>query len=113
MSYPSQWVFGLLLRRLRRQRQLSLQDVAAQLGISFQFLSQVERGLCSPSYAVLQRLARFYGLRLVVPGEAEALDLPRSRSGLRHEQTAPTLRARVTLGQNDISRTDAQRPAEH
>ena len=45
------------LRVLRRARGLSLEAIAARTGLSIGFLSQVERGLSSPSLKVLALLA--------------------------------------------------------
>ncbi|HEY0293729.1 MAG TPA: helix-turn-helix domain-containing protein [Bordetella sp.] len=53
---------GEQLRQLRKRQRRSLADVAAVCGISLGLLSQVERGLSSPSLKVLQALAREYGV---------------------------------------------------
>jgi transcriptional regulator with XRE-family HTH domain len=48
---------GEWLRTLRRRRQATLRTVADRAGLSESFLSQVERGVASPSVASLQRIA--------------------------------------------------------
>lgn len=48
---------GGRLRTIRRRRQATLRAVADRAGISESFLSQVERGVASPSVASLQRIA--------------------------------------------------------
>lgn len=48
---------GLTVRRLRRQRQLTLQDLSRQAGISIGMLSQMERGIAAPSLRSLLRVA--------------------------------------------------------
>ena len=48
---------GGRLRTIRRRRQATLRTVAERAGISESFLSQVERGVASPSVASLQRIA--------------------------------------------------------
>lgn len=53
---------GEQLRHLRKRQRRSLADVAGACGISLGLLSQVERGLSSPSIKVLQALAREYGV---------------------------------------------------
>ena len=53
---------GEQLRQLRKQRRRSLADVAAACGVSLGLLSQLERGLSSPSLKVLQALAHEYGV---------------------------------------------------
>lgn len=52
---------GAELRRLRAERGLSLQQVAAQSGFSVGFLSQAERGLSPLSIKALQDLAAVLG----------------------------------------------------
>jgi transcriptional regulator with XRE-family HTH domain len=48
---------GQRLRNLRRSRGLSLEAMASSTGLSIGFISQVERGLSSPSLRVLALLA--------------------------------------------------------
>jgi len=55
---------GTRLRALREQRGLSLRSVAEEAGVSESFLSQVERGIASPSIASLQRVAAALGTPL-------------------------------------------------
>lgn len=54
---PVDRAVGRRLRDLRRERGLSLEQVAARTGLSIGFVSQVERGLSSPSLRVLALLA--------------------------------------------------------
>ena len=51
---------GLRLRRLRKQRGVSLAEVAAAAEISIGFLSALERSQMSASVGTLRRLARYY-----------------------------------------------------
>lgn len=53
---------GSRLRDLRRSRELSLETVAMWTDLSIGFLSQVERGLSSPSLRVLATLADVLGV---------------------------------------------------
>ncbi len=53
---------GGRIRDLRRLRQLSLETVAAKTALSIGFLSQIERGLSSPSLRVLATLADVLGV---------------------------------------------------
>lgn len=53
---------GQRIRRLRHERALSLEGVAARTGLSVGFLSQIERGLSSPSLRVLATLADVLGV---------------------------------------------------
>ncbi|WP_375464345.1 cupin domain-containing protein [uncultured Methylobacterium sp.] len=54
---PVDVAVGRRLRALRQGRGLSLEKVAARTGLSIGFVSQVERGLSSPSLRVLALLA--------------------------------------------------------
>jgi transcriptional regulator with XRE-family HTH domain len=53
---------GQRIRDLRRARSLSLEAVAARTDLSIGFLSQIERGLSSPSLRVLATLADVFGV---------------------------------------------------
>ena len=53
-------VVGARLKRLRLQRKLTLQEVAQNVGLSYSFLSMLERGQTDVSIGRTQRLAAFY-----------------------------------------------------
>lgn len=53
---------GRRIRDLRRVRQFSLEGVASRTDLSIGFLSQIERGLSSPSLRVLATLADVLGV---------------------------------------------------
>jgi len=53
---------GRRIRELRRARQLSLETVVARTDLSIGFVSQIERGLSSPSLRVLATLADVLGV---------------------------------------------------
>src|SRR3954464_10731810 len=53
---------GRRIRDLRRIRQFSLETVASRTELSIGFLSQIERGLSSPSLRVLATLADVLGV---------------------------------------------------
>lgn len=55
---------GARIRRLRRTNELTLRELAQRAGVTESFLSQVERGVASPSVASLQRIARGLGLSI-------------------------------------------------
>lgn len=55
---------GQRIRGLRRSRGLTLRDLAHHAGVTESFLSQVERGVASPSIASVQRIARGLGLSI-------------------------------------------------
>jgi len=52
------------VRRFRRGAGLSLRTLAAQVGFSASFMSQVENGLVSPSIASLEKIASALGVTL-------------------------------------------------
>src|SRR3970040_747830 len=49
--------YGTAIERLRERRALSREDLARASGVSYSYLSEVERGLKRPSTDVLARLA--------------------------------------------------------
>jgi transcriptional regulator with XRE-family HTH domain len=55
---------GRTIHQFREERQLSLKDLAARSGLTQSFLSQVERGLTSPSVASLRKIAQAFGAPL-------------------------------------------------
>lgn len=55
---------GARLRVLRRERELSQKDLAAQCGLSLNAVSLIERDEISPNVATLQRLATALGVRM-------------------------------------------------
>jgi len=55
---------GERIRRIRTQRDLTLEKVAQGTGLTTSFLSQVERDAVSPSVESLQKLARALGTKV-------------------------------------------------
>lgn len=63
--------FGVALKSLRRERRLSLQEVASATGISASFLSIVENGKSDITLGRMMKLASFYDVHvsdLLPPG---------------------------------------------
>ena len=58
---PVEVDLGARIRSLRVARGETLRKLAAQAGVTESFLSQVERGVASPSIASVQRIARALG----------------------------------------------------
>ena len=56
---------GAQLRRVREHQDLLLRHVAAEVGTTVGYLSDIERGVRLPSLPVLLRLADTYGVLLV------------------------------------------------
>ncbi len=67
---------GRRLREVRRQRGVTLKQVAKAAGVTESFVSQVERGAANPSVATLRRITDFLGATIgslfVDSGDAEA-----------------------------------------
>ena len=96
---------GQRIRDLRRTRSLSLETVAAQTDLSIGFLSQIERGLSSPSLRVLATIADTLGVGIaglfgakagaegasdgVVTREGERAELKLWRTGISKQLLSP------------------------
>lgn len=52
--------FGQRLRALRQSRELTQAKLAERIDISVDYLSKIERGLASPSFAIIENLSRFF-----------------------------------------------------
>src|SRR5882757_9231766 len=68
---------GRRIRDLRRSKEMSLETVAARTELSIGFISQIERGLSSPSLRVLATLADVLGVGIAAlfgatPGDDSA-----------------------------------------
>lgn len=50
-------MFGRRLRQLRRQKGLSQAQLAEAIGVSPEFVSNMERGVNAPSFGTLERLS--------------------------------------------------------
>ncbi len=61
---PHRAPLGARLRRLRKERRLTLEEVAANSGLSTSFLSALERGSSGTTVATLHRLLGVYGTTL-------------------------------------------------
>ena len=55
--YPSASALGAIIRRQRELAALPMRQLAAAVGISNPYLSQIERGLRAPSEAVMNAIA--------------------------------------------------------
>jgi len=90
---PVEVALGARIRTLRRDAGMTLRQLADKAGFTESFLSQVERGVASPSIASVQRLAHGLGLSI---GELFA-EPPRSGRVVRRDErrrvTYPGLRA--------------------
>jgi transcriptional regulator with XRE-family HTH domain len=50
--------FGRRLRQLRRQKDMTQEQLAEAVGVSVEFLSNLERGINAPSFETLEKLAQ-------------------------------------------------------
>ncbi len=57
MSAPNNAQLGLAIRRLREERGLSIEGLAADVEMDRTYLSEIERGLGNPSWRVVGALA--------------------------------------------------------
>jgi len=90
---------GQQLRHLRKRQGLSLVQVAKACGVSLGLLSQIERGLSSPSVKIVSVLARHFGvsvdslLRGAGPGDsADAGNVARAGTHRRVDLDAKGIR---------------------
>jgi len=56
--------FGRRLRQLRRQKDLTQEQLAEAAEVSVDFISNVERGINAPSFESIERLAKALGVEL-------------------------------------------------
>jgi transcriptional regulator with XRE-family HTH domain len=102
---PMDLAVGRRIRELRRARALSLETVVARTDLSIGFVSQIERGLSSPSLRVLATLADVLGVGIaalfgatpggdgasggVVTREAQRAELKLWRTGISKQLLSP------------------------
>jgi len=58
-------IFGQILKKLRTEKGLSQEDFAANVGLHRTYISQLERGLKSPSLGVMAKISSELGITLV------------------------------------------------
>lgn len=85
---------GARIRHLRQLRGMTLRELAGSAGVTESFLSQVERGLASPSISSLRRIATSLGESIGSLFEPEVEPGVLVRSGDRRVIHYPGLRAR-------------------
>jgi transcriptional regulator with XRE-family HTH domain len=77
---PPEAAIGLRLRTLRRQRGLTLEQVATSAGLTRGFLSHLERGGTSASIGSLYRISEALGIEVASLFEPSGADLSRQDS---------------------------------
>lgn len=71
-SIPDSCGIGVRIRFMRRQRAMSLEELAGAAGLTKSFLSKLERGLSVPSIATALKLAASFGVSVgALLGEEE------------------------------------------
>lgn len=98
--------FGENLRQLRRARSLTQRDLGAKVGLSKAVVSKYETGMGYPSFDVLIRIARYFGVTtdyLLGATGSKTVDV----SGLTDSQTDMVLRLIAEF------RKDNQYPGEN
>jgi transcriptional regulator with XRE-family HTH domain len=74
LARPAAQEPGRVIRRRREERAISQQRLADASGVSRNYVSELERGLKSPSLRVVESLARVFGVRASeLVSEAESL----------------------------------------
>lgn len=105
-------LIGNKLRKLRRDRNLTQEEVAAHLGISFQAISKWERGEGYPDITLLPALANYFGVTvdsLLGMGEIAAREnydavnrqWEENRQAKRHRENVELMRAALKDYPND------------
>jgi transcriptional regulator with XRE-family HTH domain len=61
---PTPSELGSVIRRLRQERELSIESLAAAAGIHTTYLSGIERGRRNPSWIVIGALANALGVEI-------------------------------------------------
>lgn len=56
--------FGSIVVNLRKSKGLSQEDLAFELGLHRTYISQIERGIKSPSLRVIEKISSFFELQL-------------------------------------------------
>jgi len=60
----SEYNIGSKIRKLRKAKKLTLQDVATETGFSMALISQIENDNVSPPIATLSRIAKFFDVKI-------------------------------------------------
>jgi transcriptional regulator with XRE-family HTH domain len=77
---------GARIRALRQEKGLRLAEVAARTGLSIGYLSQIERGISSPSLRVLTTLAAPLGISYAELFRPAPADAPRDSVVVRRDE---------------------------
>lgn len=56
-------LFGKKLRTLRRANDMTQENLAEKIGVSVEFISNVERGINAPSFETLEKMANVFKVK--------------------------------------------------
>jgi transcriptional regulator with XRE-family HTH domain len=56
--------FGIVVANLRKSKGLSQEELAFELGLHRTYISQIERGIKSPSLRVIETISSFFEVQL-------------------------------------------------
>ena len=118
---------GSMIRRARKSRDMTLNDLAEKTGLSVSFLSQVERGIINPSINSLRKIALALSTPLssffdesqptkgpvVKKGERRVLINKDSRLVYQLLSSNESRRIELLLTRLDIGATSADSPMSH
>jgi transcriptional regulator with XRE-family HTH domain len=86
------------LRALRRQNQLSLEQLGQRTGLTKSYLSKLERAVSAPSISTILKLAQAYGLGVAQLIGSNDEDHDESISVVRRDEREPLVRHGDKLG---------------
>lgn len=93
-TVPKAPSLGPRLQEARKQRRLTLEQLAERSGISKSMLSQIERGLANPTVATLWNIAHALGLEIgSLIGTAESEVTPAAQVETMSANYTPTIRS--------------------
>lgn len=104
--------FGEKLRVARLVEKIALKDLATKCGLSYSYISQVERGEASPSLSALDRLAKALGKtvwELLRDESAEASSSNGQREVNTQEETRPVSKTLPSFMGSKIVRKNGRR----
>ena len=97
-AHPADIWLGERLRRRRKERGLSLTDVARRSGLSIGLISQVERGISAPSARALRAISKSLGLTSKAGRAGVLVDLTLSGQMMREFRVRKTTRLSAIIG---------------
>ncbi|MEW6511849.1 MAG: helix-turn-helix transcriptional regulator [Bacteroidota bacterium] len=65
LNYIGDMTIGEKIRRIRREKDLSQEYVAEQVGVNVTYISKIERGKSDPDTELLTRIAKALGVQIV------------------------------------------------